>query len=187
MFNVGFIVFMWEYYTTVTERNYYTNYYTTVTLYVIRNILQLHVIYVLLINYYNDTNCNVHMNVRLSAGAPPAKVPKKTYDLNTQADAFLNRYAGSPFPEAVDANEKELAEVSGWERERGDTTTTITTILVYITMYYYHCFLTYTATTTTTTLRCPRERPPSALAQTSPSSLPTPPQSWPPVRPYPQS
>jgi hypothetical protein len=36
---------------------------------------------------------------------------KKTYDLNTQADAFLSRYAGAPFPEAVDANEKELAEV----------------------------------------------------------------------------
>lgn len=42
----------------------------------------------------------------------PAKPSKKTYDLNTQADAFLSRYAGSPFPEAVDANEKELAEVS---------------------------------------------------------------------------
>jgi hypothetical protein len=45
-------------------------------------------------------------------GAPAnAKAAKKTYDLNTQADAFLSRYAGSPFPEAVDANEKELAEV----------------------------------------------------------------------------
>ncbi|KAJ1424134.1 Sec1-like protein [Ochromonadaceae sp. CCMP2298] len=37
---------------------------------------------------------------------------KKTYDLNTAADSFLRAYAGSPFPEAVDANEKELAEVS---------------------------------------------------------------------------
>jgi hypothetical protein len=36
---------------------------------------------------------------------------KKTYDLNTAADSFLRAYAGSPFPEAVDANEKELAEV----------------------------------------------------------------------------
>lgn len=36
---------------------------------------------------------------------------KKTYDLNTQNDQFLLRYASSPFPEAVDANEKELAEV----------------------------------------------------------------------------
>ena len=36
---------------------------------------------------------------------------KKTYDLNTHADPFLNRYASSPFPEAIEANEKELAEV----------------------------------------------------------------------------
>jgi hypothetical protein len=44
------------------------------------------------------------------SGVPP-KVAKKTYDLNTQADPFLRAYAGVPFPEAVDANEKELAEV----------------------------------------------------------------------------
>eukprot|EP00981_Chlorochromonas_danica_P007329 scaffold1690_cov177-Ochromonas_danica.AAC.6 len=36
---------------------------------------------------------------------------KKTYDLNTQSDTFLAHYAGAPFPEAVDANEKELADV----------------------------------------------------------------------------
>ena len=42
---------------------------------------------------------------------------KKTYDLNTQADQFFGRYAGSPFPEAVEANEKELAEVSQKEKE----------------------------------------------------------------------
>jgi hypothetical protein len=36
---------------------------------------------------------------------------KKIYDLNTQNDAFLSQYASSPFPEAVDANEKELADV----------------------------------------------------------------------------
>ena len=36
---------------------------------------------------------------------------KKTYDLNTQSDQFFGRYAGAPFPEAVEANEKELAEV----------------------------------------------------------------------------
>ena len=36
---------------------------------------------------------------------------KKTYDLNTQTDPFFGRYAGSPFPDAVNANEKELAEV----------------------------------------------------------------------------
>ena len=37
---------------------------------------------------------------------------KKTYDLNTQTDPFFGRYAGSPFPDAVNANEKELAEVN---------------------------------------------------------------------------
>lgn len=41
---------------------------------------------------------------------------KKTYDLNTQADVFLQQYAAAPFPEAVDANEKELAEVSQREQ-----------------------------------------------------------------------
>jgi hypothetical protein len=42
---------------------------------------------------------------------------KKTYDLNTQADAFFSLYAGEPFPEAVEANERELAEVSVREGE----------------------------------------------------------------------
>jgi hypothetical protein len=42
---------------------------------------------------------------------------KKTYDLNTQSDQFFSRYAGAPFPEAVEANEKELAEVSQKENE----------------------------------------------------------------------
>lgn len=37
---------------------------------------------------------------------------KKTYDLNTATDTFLRAYAGSPFPEAIDANERELAEVA---------------------------------------------------------------------------
>ena len=36
---------------------------------------------------------------------------KKSYDLNTQSDPFYNKYCGVPFPEAVEANEKELAEV----------------------------------------------------------------------------
>lgn len=44
-------------------------------------------------------------------------VTKKTYDLNTQTDAFFGLYAGEPFPEAVEANEKELAEVSQRENE----------------------------------------------------------------------
>lgn len=42
---------------------------------------------------------------------------KKTYDLNTQADPFYARFAGCPFPEAVEANEKELADVSSREAE----------------------------------------------------------------------
>jgi len=46
-----------------------------------------------------------------------ANVKKRTYDLNTQSDPFFVRYAGSPFPEAVEANEKELAEVSQRESE----------------------------------------------------------------------
>jgi hypothetical protein len=37
---------------------------------------------------------------------------KKTYDLNTHNDHFLAKYSSAPFPEAVDANEKELAEIS---------------------------------------------------------------------------
>jgi hypothetical protein len=43
---------------------------------------------------------------------PGGQPKKKTYDLNTQSDQFFSRYAGVPFPEAVEANEKELAEVS---------------------------------------------------------------------------
>jgi len=46
-----------------------------------------------------------------------SKTKKKTYDLNTQSDPFLSRFAGSPFPEAIDANEKELAEVSQREKD----------------------------------------------------------------------
>ena len=42
---------------------------------------------------------------------------KKTYDLNTQSDAFFSLYASEPFPEAVEANERELAEVSQREAE----------------------------------------------------------------------
>jgi sec1 family domain-containing protein 1 len=46
-----------------------------------------------------------------------SKAKKRTYDLNTQADAFYHRYAAAPFPEAIEANEKELAEVSEREAE----------------------------------------------------------------------
>jgi hypothetical protein len=42
---------------------------------------------------------------------------KKTYDLNTQTDQFFGRFAGVPFPEAVEANEKELADISQREKD----------------------------------------------------------------------
>jgi hypothetical protein len=45
------------------------------------------------------------------------KAKKKTYDLNSQADAFYCKYASAIFPEAIEANEKELAEVSEKEME----------------------------------------------------------------------
>ena len=51
------------------------------------------------------------------AGKDNTAGKKKTYDLNTQSDHFFARYAGAPFPEAVEANEKELAEVSQREAE----------------------------------------------------------------------
>ena len=49
--------------------------------------------------------------VCMCCGIVGSQGKKKTYDLNTHADHFLNRYASSPFPEAIEANEKELAEV----------------------------------------------------------------------------
>ena len=36
---------------------------------------------------------------------------KKTYDVNTVSDLFFAKYAGASFPDAVEANEKELGEV----------------------------------------------------------------------------
>ena len=51
------------------------------------------------------------MYVSMCCGMVGGQGKKKTYDLNTHADPFLNRYASSPFPEAIEANEKELAEV----------------------------------------------------------------------------
>lgn len=50
-------------------------------------------------------------------GSGVAKGTKKSYDLNTQSDTFFAQYAGSPFPEAVEANECKLAEVSQREQE----------------------------------------------------------------------
>ena len=42
---------------------------------------------------------------------------KKSYDLNTQTDAFFSQFAGAPFPEAVEANEQKMTEVSLREQE----------------------------------------------------------------------
>eukprot|EP00598_Pedospumella_elongata_P001545 CAMPEP_0184981196 /NCGR_PEP_ID=MMETSP1098-20130426/11029_1 /TAXON_ID=89044 /ORGANISM="Spumella elongata, Strain CCAP 955/1" /LENGTH=650 /DNA_ID=CAMNT_0027504739 /DNA_START=110 /DNA_END=2062 /DNA_ORIENTATION=- len=66
--------------------------------------------YQALINDLLDLKLNrVTIEAPEKEGAPRSK---RTYDLNTQLDGFLRTYAGSPFPEAVDANEKELNEVS---------------------------------------------------------------------------
>jgi sec1 family domain-containing protein 1 len=57
----------------------------------------------------------VTVNVGGGQGKDDSK--KRTYDLNTQSDAFYSLYAGEPFPEAVEANERELNEVSQRETE----------------------------------------------------------------------
>lgn len=49
---------------------------------------------------------------KANAGSNSTSTKKKTYDLNSHTDLFLKQYASAPFPEAVDANEKELNEVS---------------------------------------------------------------------------
>jgi hypothetical protein len=52
---------------------------------------------------------------KTSSSAASGATKKKTYDLNTQSDHFLHRFASVPFPEAVENNEKELAEISQLE------------------------------------------------------------------------
>ena len=49
-------------------------------------------------------------NTAPNSSAPGNK--RKTYDLNSNNDKFFNKYAGVSFPEVVEANEKELVEVS---------------------------------------------------------------------------
>jgi hypothetical protein len=51
------------------------------------------------------------------SGKNDTAVKKKTYDLNTKIDLFFAQYAGAPFPEAVEANEVELASVSQREKD----------------------------------------------------------------------
>eukprot|EP00607_Mallomonas_marina_P005043 CAMPEP_0182425634 /NCGR_PEP_ID=MMETSP1167-20130531/12086_1 /TAXON_ID=2988 /ORGANISM="Mallomonas Sp, Strain CCMP3275" /LENGTH=430 /DNA_ID=CAMNT_0024606513 /DNA_START=765 /DNA_END=2057 /DNA_ORIENTATION=+ len=56
--------------------------------------------------------------VTVDVSGKDGSAPKRrTYDLNSQTDSFLQRHAGSLFPEAVEANEVELAEVSKRETE----------------------------------------------------------------------
>ena len=47
-----------------------------------------------------------------AAAAAPGAGKKKTSDLNSGSDRFFGKYAGVSFPEVVEANEKELGEVS---------------------------------------------------------------------------
>ena len=48
----------------------------------------------------------------------PTKVQKKMYyDLNSSADTFFSQYAGAPIPEAVEANVKDLEEVTKVEAD----------------------------------------------------------------------
>jgi len=49
---------------------------------------------------------------------------EKAYDLDKNSDKFFKRYAGRPFPEAIEANGQELAEVSKKEAELRKRTTT---------------------------------------------------------------
>jgi sec1 family domain-containing protein 1 len=57
------------------------------------------------------------VSVSVSSKDQSAAPKKKTYDLNSQVDTFFRSYAGAQFPEAVDANEVELAAVAKREAE----------------------------------------------------------------------
>lgn len=52
-----------------------------------------------------------------AATAAPSATKRKTYDVNTQIDAFFAHYASATFPDAVEANEKELRQVSQQETD----------------------------------------------------------------------
>ena len=58
-----------------------------------------------------------HALNRVTVNASDAGTKRKTYDMNTETDSFFAQYAGAPFPEAVEANEKHLATVSKREAE----------------------------------------------------------------------
>jgi hypothetical protein len=57
------------------------------------------------------------VTVEITHGKEVSNQKKKTYDLNTQIDSFYQRYASKPFPEAVEANQKELNEVLAKEAD----------------------------------------------------------------------
>jgi sec1 family domain-containing protein 1 len=65
-----------------------------------------------------DDLLDLHLN-KVSVMAPAKTGPptKKTYDLNSQQDPFFSRFACAPFPEAIQAHEKELAAVLKRESE----------------------------------------------------------------------
>ena len=65
-----------------------------------------------------DDLIGLHLNkVTVASANVKDKGGKKSYDLNTQSDAFFAQYAGAPFPEAVEANDQKTAEVSLKEQE----------------------------------------------------------------------
>jgi hypothetical protein len=53
-----------------------------------------------------------HFLLLSGVGGSKTAAKKKTYDLNTQIDQFLASYASVSFPLVVDANTKELEEVT---------------------------------------------------------------------------
>lgn len=59
----------------------------------------------------------IDVTSKAAGGAPASGTKRKTYDVNTQIDAFFAHYASATFPDAVEANEKELVEVSQQESD----------------------------------------------------------------------
>ncbi|KAJ0406539.1 hypothetical protein ATCC90586_003518 [Pythium insidiosum] len=64
----------------------------------------------------------VKVQVKPSAGeqtnpSAPPRVVEKTYDLDITSDAFFQAHAGSLFPDAIDANEEEMKQVTKKEEQ----------------------------------------------------------------------
>ena len=64
-----------------------------------------------------EVKSNAKANTNNNGNDNESSSIKKTYDMNTSLDNFFKEYAGAPFPEAVEANETQLAEVSRMEAE----------------------------------------------------------------------